>query len=139
MNLNTNSNNTNTSQPPTATTTTTNTQTSNTDTLNTNVIEEEDSIVKISNKLHHLNQLNENFKKFLCKPFSYYLNDSIFKCVKVKTNDNFFYNGNFNYGKLSKNMSFYNDDNDITISDDVQSDAGSDYFIRYAPTDDEYE
>lgn len=58
---------------------------------------------------YYLVKSNENFKK-LIKPYNYYLNDSIFKCLRIT-----------------------NDDQSII---DYESD---DDFSRYAPTDDEDE
>jgi hypothetical protein len=85
--------------------------------------DDDDSFISLSIKRHNLHQLNENFKKLLSKPYNYYLNDSVFKCIRVKTSSY-----------------LNNDENDVTlndVNDDSISDTSSEYFSRYAPTDDE--
>ena len=89
--------------------------------------EDKESLIEFSIKNHNLKQLNDNFIKMLSKPYNYYLNDSVFNHIHVKS---------------SNSYSFFNfDDNDVTLNEqneDTQSDSSSDTsFSRYAPTDDD--
>jgi hypothetical protein len=92
---------------------------------------EEESLITQSIQRHNIQQLNENFKKILCKPYNYYFNDSVFSHIHVKSGDS----GNKNV-EDNEDITL-NNDNTIDNSDSMSQSSSDTSFSRYAPTDDD--